>query len=244
MKTILCGIVLFFGGLAFCAASGIVEEARRGNETADLSYAFGMLVGSDLAETGMEFNYDSFLRGFRDSMENGETRFSFDEAVGIINAAFESQRAEISNRNLAMGAAFLAENSQRPEVIVSSSGLQYEVISEGTGLTPGPMDTVLVHYLGRTIDGVVFDTTYERGFPAEVPLDRVIPGWAEGLRMMQEGGRATLYIPPDLAYGEAGAGSMIGPNSVIIFDVELIAISQSFYDMEYTEDEWQPLLDD
>ena len=243
MKTVFCGIMLFFGGLVFCAASGIVDEARRGNEKADLSYAFGMLVGSDLADTGLEFNYDAFNRGFRDIMENEQTRFTMEEAMGIINAAFLSARTEIGEQNLVLGSAFLAENGQRPEVIVAPSGLQYEVIQEGSGVMPGFRDVVLVHYLGRTIDGTVFDTTYEEGYPVEIPLDRVIPGWSEGLRMMQEGGRAILYIPPNLAYGANGAGPLIGPNAVIIFEVELLAISQSYYDVgDGPEDEWQPLL--
>ena len=244
MKPISFGIMLFFGGLVLCSAAGIVEDARRGSDRADLSYAFGMLIGSDLAETGMEFNYDAFMRGFRDTMESGQTQFTFEEAVEIINTAFMSQRAEISDHNLAMGTVFLADNSKRPEVFVSPSGLQYEVITEGTGLMPGPMDTVLVHYLGRTIDGTVFDTTYDRGFAAEIPLDRVIPGWSEGLRLMREGGRAILYIPSRLAYGESGAGTLIGPNAVIIFEIELIAISQSFYEIEDSDEEWHSLLDD
>ena len=242
MKIIFCGTVLFFWTLVFCAASGIVEEARRGNEKADLSYAFGMLVGADLADTGLEFNYDAFNRGFRDTMENEPTRFTADEAMRIINTAFMAARTEIRERNLASGSAFLAENSQRPEVIVTPSGLQYEVIQEGTGVMPGFRDVVLVHYLGRTLDGIVFDTTYEEGYPVEIPLDRVIPGWSEGLRTMREGGMSILYIPPDLAYGENGTGGPIGPNAVIIFEVELLAISQSFFDLgDDMDEEWQPL---
>ena len=128
MKAILCGIMLFFGGLVFCAASGIVDETRKGNEKADLSYAFGMLVGSDLAETGLDFNYNAFYRGFRETMENQPTWFTLDEAMMIINTAFIAAQAEIRERNLAMGMAFLAENSQRPEVNVNPSGLQYEVV--------------------------------------------------------------------------------------------------------------------
>jgi FKBP-type peptidyl-prolyl cis-trans isomerase len=192
----------------------------------------------------LEINYDAFMRGFRDVMEDATPRFSLYEAMEMINAAFIAAQAEQSQRNLAIGAAFLEENGRRPEVIVRPSGLQYEIISEGTGEFPGPMDVVLVHYTGATIDGSIFDTTRDRGFPVEIPLDRVIPGWSEGLRLMREGGRSIFYIPPNLAYGEHGAGSAIGPNTVLVFEVELIAITQSFFDIENTGDEWQPLLGD
>ena len=138
----------------------------------------------------------------------------------------------------------MIENGNRPEVVVLPSGLQYEIITEGTGHRPGPLDVVLVHYHGTTIDGTVFDTTFDLGTPIEIPLNRVIPGWSEGLRNMREGGRSILYIPPHLAYGEAGAGSFIGPNEVLIFDVEFIEITQSFIDTENPEDEWRSLLDD
>jgi FKBP-type peptidyl-prolyl cis-trans isomerase len=244
MKRIFFGTLLFFVGLTFCAAAGITEDARRGNERADLSYAFGMLVGSDLADTGLEFNYDAFMRGMRDTMENEPTRFTLDEAMEIINIAFIAAQRELIERNRVLGEAFLAENRTRPEVNVTPSGLQYEVITEGAGDMPGPWDVVLVHYLGTTIDGEVFDTTYDWGSPVEIPLDRVIPGWAEGLRTMREGGKSIFYIPPSLAYGERGAGAAIGPNSVLIFEVELVSILQSFLDTEIIEDEWQSLLDD
>jgi len=244
MKNLIFGTLLFFGSLYFCAAAGITEETRRGNERADLSYAFGMLIGSDLTETGLEFNYDAFVRGFRDTMENEPTRFTMDEAMLIINNAFIAAQAELRERNRILTEAFLAENRNRPEVTVTPSGLQYEVILEGTGDMPGPIDIVLVHYQGTTIDGTVFDTTHDGGEPVEIPLDRVIPGWAEGLRLMREGGRSILYIPPDLAYGERGAGAVIAPNAVIIFDVELIAITQSFFDFYYEGDDSGSLLDD
>lgn len=224
MKKIVCGILFFLGVFTFCAAEGIAEEAKTGREKADMSYAFGMVVASDLAGAGLEFNYDSFIRGFREIMEKEETRYTMEEAIEKIDAAFAAAQAELAERNLAEGTAFLNENAKRPGVIVTPSGLQYEAVEEGTGEKPGAADTVLVHYEGTTIDGTVFDTTYERGSPIEIPLDRVIPGWAEGLRMMNEGGKAKLYLPPHLAYGENGAGGAIGPNIVLVFEVELLSI--------------------
>ena len=231
MKSKIWLIFLLLGPLAFCAAAGITEEVKKGNEKAELSYSFGMAIASDLAETGIEFNYDAFIRGFRETMEGQKTLFTLDEAYGRVDAAFlrvqeqmdESRRLE-GEKNLVEGNAFLAENGQRPEVDVTPSGLQYELISEGTGEMPGPADVVLVHYQGAVIDGTVFDSSYERGEPLQVPLDMVIPGWSEGLRMMKEGGKARLCIPPNLAYGANGAGDMIAPNAVLIFDVEFISI--------------------
>jgi FKBP-type peptidyl-prolyl cis-trans isomerase len=233
MKKIIFGILLFSAVLVFCSAAGIVEAAETGNRKADMSYAFGMLIAADLAEAGLEFNYDAFSRGFREMMEREQTRFTIEEAVQIINIAVITAEIEARGRNLARALAFLEENSKRPEVIVTPSGLQYELINEGAGEMPGPTDIVLVHYQGTTIDGMVFDSTYEMGWPIEIPLDRVIPGWAEGLRLMREGGSARFFIPPDLAYGERGAGAGIGPNSVLIFDVELLAIMPPYY---YEED--------
>lgn len=227
MKKLFCTILIFVGTAFFCAAEGIVEEAKKGNEKAEVSYAFGMAVAADLKDTGLEFNYNSFLRGFRESMENEKTLYTIDEAMNIIQTAFAASQAEIAERNLAMGMAFLEDNGKMPGVVTTSSGLQFELLSGGSGEIPGPSDTVMVHYRGATIDGMIFDSTYERGEPLEVPLDRVIPGWSEGLRMMTEGSRARLYLPPNLAYGERGAGNAIGPNAVLVFEVELLSIVRS-----------------
>lgn len=229
MKKILCAISLFLGAVIFCAASGTVEETAKGSEKAETSYAFGMVVAADLLDTGIDFNLDSFIRGFLEVMEDQETRYTMDEAYDIIEMAFEASRAEMDEVYRAQAAAFLAENGKRPGVITTPSGLQYEVINEGSGQRPGPVDMVLVHYQGAFIDGNVFDSTYMDGEPMELPLDRVIPGWSEGLRMMREGERAILFIPPHLAYGEWGTYG-IPPYSVLVFDVEFIAITGSSSD--------------
>ena len=217
-------ILLSMGTAFFCSAEGIAESARKGNEKAEMSYAFGMAVALDLKDTGFEFNYDSFIRGFREVMENEKTRYTADEAMLIIDAAFDTARTELGEKNRKEGEAFLEGNGKRPGVVTTPSGLQYELVSAGSGGMPGIADTVLVHYWGATIDGNVFDSTYNDGYPMEIPLDMVIPGWSEGLRMMREGEKSLLYIPSNLAYGENGAGQTIGPNSVIIFEVELFEI--------------------
>ena len=231
MKKIFCAILIIFGSAAFCSAAAIAEESAKSSEKADTSYAFGMLMAEDLVDTGVEFNYNSFMQGFRDTMEKAEPRLTMVEAIEKVQAVFSymetldnEKRQREAEHNLVEGAAFLAENAKKPSVIITPSALQYESITEGRGDTPLIADTVLVHYRGSTIDGTVFDSTYIEGNPLEIPLDRVIPGWSEGLRMMKEGGRAILYIPPELAYGERGAGPAIAPNSVLIFEVELLSI--------------------
>ena len=224
MKRSFCVILVLLGSVVYCAAGGITEEAGKGSERQKMSYAFGMVVAGDVSETGLEFNYDAFIRGFRDVMEKEKTRYTQDEAMNIIQSAFTAAQAERGERNRIEGTAFLSENGKRPGVVTTASGLQYEVVSEGNGESPVTEDVVSVHYRGTLIDGTVFDSTLESGEPAEIPLHSVIPGWTEGLCMMREGGKAKLYIPPDLAYGSRGAGSAIGPNSVIIFEVELLAI--------------------
>ena len=231
MKKYLCVLIVLFGAAVFCSAEGIAEESRKGREKADMSYAFGMFVADELKELGLEFNYGAFSRGFRETMESAKTRFTMDEAERIIQTVFDGFHAQDEEelqleaaRNLAVGMAFLAENAQKPGVIVTPSGLQIELLFEGDGEIPTIADMVLVHYQGTTIDGVEFDSTYDYGEPLEMPLDMVIPGWSEGLRMIREGSRAKLYIPPDLAYGSRGIYGIIPPNAVLIFEVELLEI--------------------
>jgi len=135
---------------------------------------------------------------------------------------FSMANATTPAENKAAGEAFLAENAKKPGVVTTASGLQYQVITEGTGATPGATDNVTVHYQGTTLDGKEFDSSYKRGAPATFPLNRVIAGWTEGLQLMKEGGKSRLFIPSNLAYGERGAGRDIGPNAALIFEVELI----------------------
>jgi FKBP-type peptidyl-prolyl cis-trans isomerase len=139
-------------------------------------------------------------------------------------AMFSMANAKTPEENKAAGVAFLAENAKNPGVITTNSGLQYQVITEGAGSAPSPTANVTVHYRGTTIDGQEFDSSYKRGEPATFPLNRVIPGWTEGLQLIKEGGKIKLFIPSQLAYGERHAGPDIGPNSTLIFDVELIKI--------------------
>lgn len=150
--------------------------------------------------------------------------FSVFTAILIGFTMFSMANATTPQENKAAGEAFLAENAKKPGVKTTASGLQYEVLTEGSGAAPKASDNVTVHYRGTTINGEEFDSSYGRGEPLTFPLNRVIPGWTEGLQLMKEGAKYRLYIPSDLAYGERGAGGVIGPNATLIFDVELIKI--------------------
>ncbi|MFI3198135.1 MAG: FKBP-type peptidyl-prolyl cis-trans isomerase [Methylococcaceae bacterium] len=143
--------------------------------------------------------------------------------IGI--TMFSMANATTPAENKAAGVAFLAENTKKANIVTTASGLQYEILTPGTGTaTPLATDTVKVHYKGTTLDGKEFDSSYSRGEPISFPLNRVIPGWTEGVQLMTEGSKYRFYIPSELAYGEQGAGGSIGPNSTLIFDVELIKI--------------------
>lgn len=144
--------------------------------------------------------------------------------IGFI--MFSIANATTPEENKAAGEKFLADNAKQPGVVTTASGLQYQVFTEGSGAAPKATDPVTVHYKGTTIDGKEFDSSYSRGAPATFPLNRVIAGWTEGLQLMKEGAKYRFFIPSNLAYGERGAGRQIGPNSALIFDVELIKVNR------------------
>ncbi|MCL2472319.1 MAG: FKBP-type peptidyl-prolyl cis-trans isomerase [Treponema sp.] len=200
----------------------------------DTSYAFGMLMANQMHAsmgfTDLRFDYNAFLEGFKSYNEAGETRLTPDQAMQKINAVVaqiqnkqNEQKNQVGEKNRQDGDAYLAENGLRSEVTTTASGLQYEVLTQGTGAKPGPNDTVRVQYQGTFIDGTEFDSSYKRGTPAEFGVSQVIHGWTEGLQLMNEGSKFRFVIPSDLAYGPNGSGS-IPPNSTLIFTVELLAI--------------------
>jgi FKBP-type peptidyl-prolyl cis-trans isomerase len=192
---------------------------------ADPSYALGMLLGANIKSNGLaDIVLDDFMAGFKAGISGGETKMSQAEAQSAVQAALGAAKEKKSAANLAAGKAFLAENGKKAGVTVTASGLQYEVITAGTGAKPSASDTVKVNYEGKLIDGKVFDSSYQRGEPATFPLSNIIPGWTEGLQLMQVGSKYRFYLPPELAYGEQGAGDTIEPNSVLVFDIELLSI--------------------
>ena len=196
----------------------------------DISYSLGMFMSVQVG-SGIDFDYTAFMEGFRDFNEARETRLTQEMAGERIMEAMtrleEQQEADLllaAERNREEGEAYMAENALRPGVITTSSGLQYEVIIQGTGEMPELMDTVRVHYEGMLIDGTIFDSSLQRGTPIEFPLTAVIPGWSEGVQLMNTGSTYRFVIPSDLAYGPSGIPGAIPPNAALIFTVELLEI--------------------
>ena len=198
-----------------------------------ISYALGLSMGNNFRNSGIKtINVRDFADGVAAVFEGAKPKMSYDEAKEEIRIFFqameEEQRAaaqKMGEVNAAAGKAFLEENGKRVEVNVTPSGLQYEVLEEGTGKLPSAGDNVTVHYTGKLIDGTVFDSSVDRGAPATFGVTQVIPGWVEALQMMKEGAKWRLFIPSNLAYGPNGAGNIIGPNSTLIFDGELIKVN-------------------
>ncbi len=204
------------------------------NKTLDrISYALGLSMGNNFRASGInEINVQDFADGVAAVFYGEQPKMTYDEAKAEIQAYFtelekkqQAAAAEAGKKNLADGEAFLAENGKRAEVKTTATGLQYEILTEGTGATPASTDQVEVHYTGKLLDGTVFDSSVDRGIPATFGVTQVIPGWVEALQMMKAGSKWRLFIPSNLAYGPNGApGSPIGPNSTLIFDVELLKV--------------------
>jgi FKBP-type peptidyl-prolyl cis-trans isomerase FklB len=191
-----------------------------------VSYALGLSLGNNLLGSGVTaLDYAKLAKGIQDVMEQKEPEVSYQEAQTVINNFFEALQAKVSEAAQKDGKAFLAENAKRAEVVTLASGLQYEVITAGTGATPTASDSVKVHYHGSLLDGTVFDSSVQRGEPASFGVTQVISGWVEALQLMPVGSKWKLFIPSELAYGAQGAGQSIAPHSTLIFEVELLAIA-------------------
>ena len=190
-----------------------------------LSYAIGLNIANNLKSSGFaNLSVEDFAEAVK-TVYNGESAKMTDtEARTVIQDYFEKAEKEKLTKNLEEGNKFLAENGKRKGVVTLPSGLQYEIITEGTGKKPSATDTVSCHYHGTLIDGTVFDSSVMRNQPAEFPVNGVIKGWVEALQLMSEGAKWKLFIPANLAYGERGAGQSIEPNSTLIFEVELLKV--------------------
>lgn len=197
-----------------------------------LSYALGIGIGSQLAGMGAkELNIDDFAQAIKDVISGLELKVDNAEAQTLVQNFFQEQEAkqqaaaaEAGKAAKAAGEAFLAENGKKDGVVTLPSGLQYQVLKEGNGKKPSATDQVVCHYEGTLIDGTVFDSSYQRNQPATFGLNQVIPGWTEGVQLMQEGAKYRFFIPYKLAYGERGAGAQIPPFAALVFDVELIEV--------------------
>jgi FKBP-type peptidyl-prolyl cis-trans isomerase FkpA len=194
------------------------------NDDAKTGYAFGVLIGTNLKSTGVKVDYDAFVKGMKDVLEKNAPTVTPEVANTTVQAALTDAHTKLAAANVKKEEDFLASNGKKTGVKTTASGLQYEVITEGTGAKPKATDTVKVDYVGTLVDGTVFDSSIERKQPAVFPLDGVIPGWTEGIQLMTVGSKYKLYIPSKLAYGENGAGTKIGPNSTLVFEVTLLSI--------------------
>ena len=210
-----------------------------------LSYGIAYTLGQRMSVDNVPMDVDAFSAGLRDALEGAEPRLSQEEIGAEMQAYQEKAAAEqqvaqaaLAEANEAAALAFLAENAAREGVVVTDSGLQYEIVEAGDGPIPGPEDTVEVHYRGTLVDGTEFDSSYTRGETVTFGVGQVIPGWTEALQLMPVGSKWKLVIPSELGYGAGGAGQVIGPNAVLVFDVELIGIpSQAEAEVEEVEAE-------
>ena len=191
----------------------------------NLSYALGMVIGHNLKGMGVKnLNATQFAQAVTDVLEGHATLLDDAEAQRTVSEFLQRQQAEAGKAVREEGERYLAENAQKEGVTVLPSGLQYVVLTEGTGAKPKATDRVKCHYEGRLTDGTVFDSSYRRGEPAVFPLHGVIAGWTEGVQLMGEGAKFRFFIPYQLAYGERGAGQSIPPYAALVFDVELIEV--------------------
>lgn len=221
-------------GLLLLAALLIVGCNDKENEGWKVGYSLGYKLGERVQKEVKDLDVDGFVDGFRDAYAGDEKKreLTAEEMDTAIKTYQEKRVAEMRKeaeataaKNLAEGKAFLETNGKKAGVTTLPSGLQYEVVAQGSGPSPKATDIVKANYHGTLLDGTVFDSTRERGQPAEFPLNRVIPGWTEGLQLMNKGAKYKLYIPSTLAYGERGAGEKVGPNATLIFEVELVDFS-------------------
>ncbi|MDB5032886.1 MAG: peptidylprolyl isomerase FKBP-type [Chlorobi bacterium] len=218
--------------LGFMSVAASAQQNVPLKTTVDsVSYSIGLDIGSNLKDQSIDVNVAALARGLNDAMGNGAKALS-PQDIQRVMAAFKTEMqarqqalaAKAGDKNGKEGQDFLAKNKTRKGVITLPSGLQYEVLKNGTGATPKLTDKVKVHYTGTLIDGTVFDSSVERGQPLEIPVNGVIKGWTEALQLMKVGSKWKLFIPADLAYGPQGAGGKIGPNAALVFEVELLDV--------------------
>jgi len=218
------GMIVVLGSLFFVSQVIAQEKPALKNEKEKISYSIGLNIGrnlaGDLKKQSIDIDPSLLAKGVQDALTGANPLLS-NEEVQQTMLAFQKK---IMEKEKQRGEAFLAENKKKEGVKTLPSGLQYKVIKAGTGKKPGMNDTVTVQYRGTLIDGTEFDSSYRRGQPATFQVSGVIPGWTEALTLMEEGAKWQLFIPPNLAYGERGAGGLIGPNATLIFEIELLSV--------------------
>ena len=213
-----------------CQNGGSIKKGDLKTSIDSTSYALGILIAQQNKQSlqsipgGKDINIELLAAAFRQVLKGDSTLFAPAKANELVSSYFQKESGKIAQKNLEAGNAFLEKNKAREGVKTTESGLQYEIMKEGNGPKPVAEDMVKVHYHGTTIDGKVFDSSVNRGEPAEFPVGQVIPGWSEALQLMPVGSKWKIYLPAKLAYGERGAGQNIEPNSVLVFEVELLEI--------------------
>lgn len=225
---------IFIAALSIASSALAQDKTQLKDDRDKVSYSIGLDIGNTFKKQNMDINADALLSGLKDGVGGAKPKMT-EEEIKTTMATFqksmmEKQSAiakEAGAKNAAAGEKFLAENKGKEGVKTTASGLQYKVVKEGDGPTPKETDTVETHYRGTLLDGTEFDSSYSRNAPATFPVNRVIKGWTEALQMMKVGSKYQLFIPPDLAYGERGAGQEIGPSSTLIFEVELLGIKDT-----------------
>ena len=216
--------------IALVTAFGCAKKEKVELESVSqkVSYSIGLQVAQSLESLPVEFNKAAFVAALDDSLGGKEPRLSKEEMTAVfgeLQAEARKKAQSAAQENLARGKAFLAENAKKEGVTVTKSGLQYIVLTQGKGRKPRAKDTVVVHYKGSTLDGKIFDNSYERGVPNTWAVTRVVAGWTEALQLMPVGSKYKLFIPSNIAYGPRGNRG-IGPNETLIFEVELISIKK------------------
>ncbi|ORJ62384.1 FKBP-type peptidyl-prolyl cis-trans isomerase [Geothermobacter hydrogeniphilus] len=221
-------IVTLLALAGFCCV-GVLQAAAETKKPTSLedrvSYGIGMNIGKDFKNKDFAVNPELLAQGLKDVLAGDKTLMTPEEVQRTIMELQSVLQKKIGDKNLAEGKAFLEANKKKEGVKVTASGLQYKVLKEGSGATPTAESNVKVNYKGTLIDGTEFDSSYKRGQPATFQVGRVIKGWVEGLQLMKVGSKYQFVIPPELAYGDRGAGPQIGPNSVLVFEVELLEVN-------------------
>ena len=233
MKTIYSSVLLI-GILTFISCNNMNTTEKEpivlneeSSEISRVSYSLGISIANNLKQQNFDsITIEALSKGIEDVYSQNELMVSQEEANEIIQNFFKAKADKKALENIDLGKNFLEENKTREGVVTLASGMQYQVITEGTGDTPSLESKVTTHYHGTLIDGTVFDSSVDRGQPASFPVNGVIPGWTEALQLMKVGSKWKLFIPSELAYGPNSPGGAIGPNATLIFDVELISIDQ------------------
>ena len=190
-----------------------------------VSYALGLSIGNNLLGSGIkDLNTEEFIKAIKTVMAAEKPEMSYEEAKQVLDTFFHDLANKINEKNIQAGKDFLAKNKEQEGVVELASGLQYQILSSGAGKSPSITNRVKCHYTGMLLDGTVFDSSVQRGEPAEFGVNQVITGWTEALQLMKEGDKWRLFIPSDMAYGARGAGNSIPPHATLIFDVELIEV--------------------